>query len=75
MLSTVQSEDASEDVRHLQAQMAAKQQAKAQEKALAAQELLEAERAEAEYQQKMQAVLSGTSPQIDFRRKKVEWFS
>lgn len=55
--------------------MAAKQQAKAQEKLAAAQELLEAQKAEEEYQEKMKAVLQQSCPQTDFRRKKIEWFS
>ena len=55
--------------------MAAKQQAKAQEKLAAAQDLLELQKAEVEHQQKMKTVLHQSQPQTDFRRKKIEWFS
>ena len=55
--------------------MAEKQRVKAQEKLEAAQELLAAEKAEEEYQQKMKAAMHQSCPQTDFRRKKIEWFS
>lgn len=53
--------------------MAAKQQAMANEKDLAAKEILKATQAEQAYQQRLNNVITSHQPQADFRRKKVDW--
>ena len=59
----------------IQAQMAAKQQALVHEKDLATKEFLKASQAEEVYQQRMKDMIASTQPQVDFRRKKVDWYN
>lgn len=58
-----------------QAQMALKQQTLARERALAQREVEQALLAEQEYQTRLKSVLSNSQPQVDFRRKKVDWYN
>ena len=59
----------------MQAQIAAKQQRAALQRAAEAQSVEEAAAAEKVFQQKLAAVLMTTQPQTDFRRKKVDWYT
>ena len=52
-----------------------KQQTLAREKALAQQEVEQALQEEQEYQNRLQAMLSTSQPQANFRRKKVDWYN
>jgi len=55
--------------------MALKQQTLARERALAQQEVEQALLAEQAYQTRLQSVLCNSQPQVDFRRKKVDWYN